>query len=381
MMARRAAKPAVYHQQHHSAKSSESPVRFQGRLYSSRPAEKQPQIVHVQDLMDKLKKNAHKEKSSIQEYVRKYPLHAQFACAHVDFRERTALETYIHETKYMIVSRKKDVNKLDSKGKNVMYHALNSLPTLYCRMAVDVPSTLVKELLRQGAKLVETQFYAESALTHLNNLVHLPILYARIPEIMRQLLEKEIISPVRPDKNHFSPLRTTFYALHHLRMPAERTLVALFNAPGFKLNKEDFQYDGTVLHWLFNHFSYHANVEMLRKIYLSVYLIIRHSTGSLNEKNHYQDKFVLDLFIEKFPPSKDPEIQLWRNAIITLLNDQGAKCSGDIKKPLYEWRPTYPVYGDYFRHKVLFAQSKIYDQPFSKVIEQLSGPPQPWEVY
>lgn len=381
MMARRAAKPAVYHQPHHPAKSSQAKVLFQGRSYSSGPAEKPTQIEHVRDLMDKLKKNAQKEKSSIQEYVRKYPLHAQFACAHVDFREPHALENYINETKNMIVSRKKDLNKLDSKGKNVLYHALNSLPTLYCRMAVNIPSNLVKELLVHGAQLVETQFYAESALTHLNYLVHMPSLYVRIPEITRFLLKNEIISPIKPNKNNSSPLRTTLDALHHMRMPAERTLVALFNSPGFQLNTDDFQYNGTVFHWLFNYFPYNMNVETMRKLYLSVYLITEHSTSSLNERNRYQEKLALEFFLEKFPPSKDPEIQLWRNAIITLLYDCGAKCSFDIKNPKYEWKPTFPVYGDYFRYKMIFPQSKIYDQPFSKVIEQLSGPPQPWEVY
>lgn len=379
MMARRAARPAaVLQQPHHTARPSQPTVRFQGRFYSSGAAVKAPKIVHVQDLVDKVKKNNLKEKSSIQTFVQKYPLHAQFACANVDFRDTTALDTYVQETKRMIISRKKDLNKLDFKGKNVMYHALNSLPTLYCRMAVDLPSKLVNELLLQDAQLVETQFQSESALTHLNYLSNIPILYARIPEITRLLLQRGLVSPIRPNISKFSPLWTTLNVLHHNRMPAERTLVALFNTPGFKINDKDFEFDGTVYHWLFRNSPSKLNEEVLRKLYLSVYLLTQHSASSLNNTGAYYKDLALDLFIKNFSDSCETSVQFWRNAIITHLHDRGAKCS-DEKINLM--KPTYPTYGDYFKHRVRWSQSFIYNQPFSKVVEQLSGPPEPWEVY
>lgn len=310
MMPRRAARQvAVSQQPVQLAKRNPPTAHFQGRQYSS-----------------------------LQDYVKEHPLHAQFRNIHftrkrfyLNYKELANFEA---ETTRLIREHKNQINKLDSEGKNVIDYAMTVFPASRAVMEFNLPLNLVKELLNNGAMIVRNHFLHSSPLGEMITLDRNIHIQTRVGLIAKDLIKADLIDVNCVNALNKSPLWEIIRTLLSDGYGAEEVLIALFQK-GININPHEFVANSP-FHEVF---CYERN-NSLKQQYFIIYLLTRHATvKSLNALDNV-DRTPLDRAAAI--PAENNKSRHWKNAIITQLIECGAK-----SKKTFDWIPTYPTCGDY----------------------------------
>lgn len=242
--------------------------------------------------------------------------------------ERLPHGSFIDIQKF-IENNRSQLNKKNSRGKTPFFFVVNDLPKR--DVTFQTIERVVNCLVEHSARLHEEQFLHGSAFTHLMTSGNFP----NAAYLANLLINNGMIDPSKLDDKGHSPLyRTTqaivkkdFFALH-------KCLIPLLNK-GALIKPAEYPF----------HLPYHGLLSAqvttesgMKSLYLTLFLFTRLEKSTLNAIDSFgQTPFDLAILI-------DSE-SLWKDAILTLLIEKGARPK---KFPLPKINYRYPTLGDFY---------------------------------
>lgn len=226
-------------------------------------------------------------------------------------------------------ANKPELNKKNNLGRTPFYFVINDLPKY--NISHSALEKVVLLMIENGAKLHEEQFDKGSALTHL---------VRRHNSGNAAFLAKLLINSGRVDVNalntdNHTPLYETTRALFEKdHFEHHRCLTELFKKI-VSIKTEEYKSRSPYLDFLSHKFKTESS---LKSLYLSMFLFTRYDKSTLNfyDENNCTPLDLANLLDDSF---------VWRNAIITLLIEKGARAN---KYPVPKWKCFYPTLGHFY---------------------------------